>query len=202
MKNENLDSRINESRLIKCGLEIIPYENQTHTLEIMRKALPKRRILGILLEGFYMLECEYYDSELGGVIDVNLKVHKVKLEFGRYGWIAVLNYNHFFEIKKMDDIVDISSTIYFNSEIGFCYIIRSEYGYKIGMSKSIHSRSKTFNVKLPFQWEFREVYALERYKDMEKMLHELFESKHINGEWFDLSEKDIQLSDQLYYKLL
>ena len=45
---------------------------------------------------------------------------------------------------------------------GFVYIIKSELGYKIGMTKSIHDRTKIFNVKLPIKWEFEKIYCFSR----------------------------------------
>ena len=37
------------------------------------------------------------------------------------------------------------------TDVGFIYLIKSKYGYKIGKSKKIQDRLSLFNVKLPFQ---------------------------------------------------
>lgn len=194
--------RITESRILKCGFKFFSSDNRIN-IRRMRHNMPKRRILSILSKGYYKLSFEEYDPELGGVVDKFMVIHKCKVENGRHAWIMCLvnGRANYYEIKTVQEIIDISYTVFINLDIGFCYIIESEYGFKIGMSKSIHSRSKTFNVKLPFKWYFKEVFMLERYKDMEKMLHELFIAQHINGEWFHLNLKDFKLIDQLYTRL-
>jgi hypothetical protein len=125
------------------------------------------------------------------------------MENGRHGWVmSYINEGYYCsEIKKVDDILDIAPTLNFNHNIGFTYILESDLGFKIGMTKNIQDRNKIFEVKIPFQWSYKRIFSLERYKDMEKMLHELFESKKIYGEWFNLTEKDLILAEQLYEKL-
>ena len=74
---------------------------------------------------------------------------------------------------------------------GFIYIIKSEYGYKIGLSKNIKDRLKLFGVKLPFPIEVVGYYKVGNMHKMELHIHNLYKSKRLNGEWFTLDEKDL-----------
>ncbi|WP_197246395.1 GIY-YIG nuclease family protein [Cytobacillus firmus] len=77
---------------------------------------------------------------------------------------------------------------------GCVYLIREmEQGrIKIGKSKSIENRLKHFGIALPFRIE--EVYfiATRNYDELEQVLHKKYAHKRVNGEWFDLNDKDIQ----------
>lgn len=73
------------------------------------------------------------------------------------------------------------------------YLLKSAYGYKIGRTRSVPDRMRTFGVQLPFIYTvpfciwFDDCHAAERH------YHDVFASKRINGEWFDLEEADIEL---------
>lgn len=77
---------------------------------------------------------------------------------------------------------------------GCVYLIREmEQGrIKIGKSKSVENRLKHFGIALPFRIE--EVYfiATRNYDELEQHLHKRYAHKRVNGEWFDLNDKDIQ----------
>lgn len=79
----------------------------------------------------------------------------------------------------------------FNREAGFVYILKSEFGYKIGKSKDISKRNKIFEVKLPFPFKITHYIKTIHYHLLEKQLHEKYHDKLINGEWFELNENDI-----------
>lgn len=76
---------------------------------------------------------------------------------------------------------------------GFIYIIRSIYGYKIGRTKHYSARMKLFSVKLPFEFDVVQVLKVSDMWAAETVLHMFFtlQEKHINGEWFSLSEADL-----------
>ena len=128
----------------------------------------------------------YYDSEL---ID---KEYLIKVKNGRkHEWLF---YNK-----------TLTKSLLFNDEInehfgengkGILYIIKSKYGYKIGKTKSLKSRNYTFNVKLPFDWNFHKIYVSTFYSEYEKYFHSKFEN--INGEWFMLNEDDFNFIDKFY----
>ncbi|MDM8528197.1 GIY-YIG nuclease family protein [Anaerolineales bacterium HSG24] len=74
---------------------------------------------------------------------------------------------------------------------GYIYVIKSEYGYKIGKTISIKSRTRLFSVKLPFPIELIHYAWFDNYSKAERDFHDRFSSKRLEGEWFDLSPSDI-----------
>lgn len=75
---------------------------------------------------------------------------------------------------------------------GYVYILKSDSGFtKIGRTTDINNRMATFSVKLPYQVEFEHVIRTNNCVLLEAYLHGSFESKRIDGEWFDLSNEDI-----------
>jgi len=74
---------------------------------------------------------------------------------------------------------------------GYIYLLKSDYGYKIGKSKNPKNRNNIFSVKLPFEVEMIKTIKVENYHQVEKDLHKHFEDKHLNGEWFDLTKEEI-----------
>lgn len=75
--------------------------------------------------------------------------------------------------------------------LGFVYVIHDGYGnYKIGMTNDVKSRLKTYKTYIPYL-EVTKVKRVYNYVEYEEMLHYLFREKHIYGEWFKLTKKDI-----------
>lgn len=76
---------------------------------------------------------------------------------------------------------------------GFVYLIQAPDGsFKIGRSKNVRDRVKTFNVKLPFDVEFLHLIETEDMYALEKSLHRRFASKRLRGsEFFQLSSRDV-----------
>lgn len=81
--------------------------------------------------------------------------------------------------------------------IGFVYLIKSPYGYKIGKTIQIHDRLKLFNVKLPFKWELVSYIICESHGEMESQFHLNWKDKNLNGEWFILTNEDINVFNNL-----
>jgi len=79
-----------------------------------------------------------------------------------------------------------------SSNSGYIYVIQSEYGYKIGKTTSIKNRSQLFGVKLPFDFSFVYTYFSDRFSKLEVDLHQHFKHKRLNGEWFNLSNEDLE----------
>lgn len=75
--------------------------------------------------------------------------------------------------------------------IGYIYLIKSSYGYKIGKTINLKQRSKLFGVLMPFKFEFIFQKECKDYNNLELKLHEMFAHKNLNGEWFQLSEDDV-----------
>ncbi|MDM5335733.1 GIY-YIG nuclease family protein [Fictibacillus enclensis] len=78
---------------------------------------------------------------------------------------------------------------------GFVYFIRETGGgrIKIGKARDPYERiTKGFGVKLPYPLQL--VHLLESKNDLltEKLFHQHFRHKRVHGEWFHLSEGDVQ----------
>lgn len=77
---------------------------------------------------------------------------------------------------------------------GYVYVIRADTGhYKIGRTNNIPARMKLFAVKLPFDFEI--VYAIPCVDmvDAERQLHLIYANKRTNGEWFNLTDSDVEV---------
>ena len=74
---------------------------------------------------------------------------------------------------------------------GFVYLIRSQYGFKIGKTVNMKSRTRLFAVKLPFPISVEHFSWFENYSEAERAQHELFRRKRLEGEWFNLDAADI-----------
>lgn len=80
------------------------------------------------------------------------------------------------------------------SEFGFVYIIQEDYShrYKIGKTRKLNDRMNLFAVKLPFAFDSIHTIYCDDYHSLERFLHEHFKHKRVRGEWFDLTDKDVE----------
>ncbi len=76
-------------------------------------------------------------------------------------------------------------------DVGYIYMIKSQYGFKIGKSKNIKQRNKLYSIKMPFHFDYVFKEKCVDYHNLEIRLHEMFSEKHLNGEWFQLTDTDI-----------
>lgn len=76
---------------------------------------------------------------------------------------------------------------------GVVYVLKSAYGYKIGRTRSVPDRMRTFGVQLPFIYTIPFCVWFDDCHAAERRYHDAFARKRINGEWFDLEETDIEL---------
>lgn len=74
---------------------------------------------------------------------------------------------------------------------GYVYLIRSPHGFKIGKTVNMKSRTRLFEVKLPFPITVEHYAWFENYSEAERTLHDTFRAKRLEGEWFDLAPADI-----------
>lgn len=76
---------------------------------------------------------------------------------------------------------------------GFVYLIRSTNGeYKIGKTKNMTKRMGWFGISLPFKVETIHTIECDDMDEVETSLHNRFADKRLNGEWFALSESDVE----------
>jgi hypothetical protein len=76
---------------------------------------------------------------------------------------------------------------------GFVYLVgnHEEKKYKIGVSLNPQKRESQIKTELPFKiFPIHKIRCEEPYKS-EKILHEKFSNKRLNGEWFELDKSDI-----------
>ena len=78
---------------------------------------------------------------------------------------------------------------------GFVYVLKSKDAnpvHKIGRSRQLDTRIKGFNTKLPFEVDVLHTFKTNDTIRAEKCLHDQYADKRTNGEWFKLTEEDIQ----------
>ena len=184
--------KINESELLRLRFNKITLNKIEKHLEILRKNKLGYKVIDFVSKNLFVLKYEEYDSNLLGVIDTELLVYHVKSNNGKYRWLCLVDRKEIIEIKKVDDITNLSSTIQYDNTHGFVYIIKSQIGYKIGSSRQIHNRTRIFEVKLSIDWEFLKIFKLKNYSKIERKLHKMFKHLRTNGEWFNLSNEDLK----------
>jgi hypothetical protein len=75
---------------------------------------------------------------------------------------------------------------------GHIYILKAKTNlFKIGRSKSPESRIKFLAVKLPFPIKTAHCFLCDDAPVAEQKLHDHFNNKRLEGEWFRLCKKDI-----------
>lgn len=75
---------------------------------------------------------------------------------------------------------------------GYVYVIRSQYGFKIGKTRHLHDRTRLFGVKLPFPIDVELSGWCRQYSATERALHVEFAQKRLEGEWFALNDADLE----------
>ena len=93
---------------------------------------------------------------------------------------------------NMEAFEQLRSDDSFKTKEGFVYLARdSSSNYtKIGITTNIASRSSNMRVSNPFVEIVAAAYS-EHPRDLEKALHKIHAAKWVCGEWFDLSQQDI-----------
>ena len=98
---------------------------------------------------------------------------------------------HFPELEEMEfgetkTIPRTSSNTAYQEIPGYVYLIESDHGYKIGKTINIKSRTRLFEVKLPFPISLINYSWFANYSKAERDLHKKFSEKRCEGEWFNL----------------
>jgi hypothetical protein len=76
---------------------------------------------------------------------------------------------------------------------GYVYVLKEINGnhYKIGRTNNPENRAKTFGVKLPFRVEYTHLIKTDDMFTLESELHYRYHHCRIDGEWFALTESDL-----------
>ena len=78
-----------------------------------------------------------------------------------------------------------------NTKEGFVYVIKGDDYYKIGCTNDLGGRLKAMSVKAPFKLETIILIPTDRMFHTERKLHLKFASQHKRGEWFSLTDEDL-----------
>lgn len=79
------------------------------------------------------------------------------------------------------------------SRHGYVYLVRSaSSAYKIGRTRNPEDRQRTFGIQLPFEVDFIAIIETEDMYALERKLHNRFADRRLNGEWFNLTEADVE----------
>jgi hypothetical protein len=81
------------------------------------------------------------------------------------------------------------------------YLLLSSYGVKIGKSRTPVTRAKTIGTKLPFKVNKIKAYPVENMTKTELFLHGEYRDYRLNGEWFNLNEKQLKEIDTYLNKI-
>jgi hypothetical protein len=81
----------------------------------------------------------------------------------------------------------------YNPINGFIYFLQAENDIvKIGKTINLKNRFDQIQPQLPFKTKIMYVLKTPDYTLLEKKFHELFDDKQVNGEWFKLTDIDIE----------
>lgn len=75
---------------------------------------------------------------------------------------------------------------------GVVYVLKSAYGYKVGRTRNVPARMRAFGIHLPFTYTITLCAWFEDCHVAERRYHDMFVTKRINGEWFDLTDHDVE----------
>lgn len=78
---------------------------------------------------------------------------------------------------------------------GFVYLVDAvgTTWYKIGQSISPSKRLHSISCKAPYDCRFIHVFEVEDMTGTEQFWHKHFDDKRVNGEWFELTQEDVNL---------
>lgn len=75
---------------------------------------------------------------------------------------------------------------------GYVYLLAAGGFHKIGRAKDPRKRTETLAIQLPYQTELVFAVKSDDYVALEAELHTIFAGKRKNGEWFELSDEDLE----------
>ena len=107
--------------------------------------------------------------------------------------------------NNYDDVVELCSTIIGTSDIdegsdssgeinfGEVYLFKSGRYYKIGKTNDTVRRGSELRIQLPEKMDLIHSIKTDDPSGIESYWHKRFESKRMNGEWFDLTSSDVKI---------
>lgn len=76
---------------------------------------------------------------------------------------------------------------------GYVYVLKSQELYKIGRAVNLTKRMYGYTLHNPFGIEIKLSKIVSDSKGVERKLHKLFQQKNVSGEWFSLSDADLEV---------
>jgi hypothetical protein len=184
---------MDENIIRKLGFQEKFFSEEKKNL-ISSLTLPKEA-KSIAFETLFHKRNEKFSFEYDSFIDEDIEIFFGKGVNGKHILLFRVDFGQLQVLKNVNQIFEGDINL---SEIGFVYLISSQFGVKIGCTNNIKERRRIFNVKLPFSWKFERIYATIEHKSFERKFHNFFRDKKISGEWFDLNEIDIQFCDRVF----
>jgi predicted DNA-binding antitoxin AbrB/MazE fold protein len=86
----------------------------------------------------------------------------------------------------------INSKVEKETQPKYLYLVKADKYYKIGITKSPVSRLSDLMTLPPFEGEVLKCVMVDKAEDREKYLHKKYDDKRVNGEWFVLSDREIE----------
>ena len=85
------------------------------------------------------------------------------------------------------------------TQISSCvYILKTGRNlYKIGKSRDLHKRLASYHTHLPILFRVVRQYPAANMDDLEAGLHIVFQHKRVKGEWFQLTNDDLSICDNI-----
>ncbi len=91
-----------------------------------------------------------------------------------------------------EDPIQIHSERARRDRSGYVYLLEGDGCYKIGHARDPENRVETLKIQLPYPVHLVTFVYSEDRRGLEAELHEKFADKRLNGEWFDLSQNDVE----------
>ena len=104
----------------------------------------------------------------------------------------IVEYNRAWAAWKSQPTPPVAQKEHGRRRDGWIYVLKGDRYYKIGQAVCIDNRLKQIEPKMPFPTELVHSFEVDDMNITEKELHEHFADKRTNGEWFALTEDDVE----------
>ena len=186
MNEKLLDSNSSQRAILAC-------EDRT-LLETLHNKASKN--LKTKRKNWYLHKPIHVDKELAQIYQTNSEFIRLARNLKKE------NPEKFEKVKLgIESLTNVKFKIN-ESDSKFLYVIRSDLGYKIGITNNYKRRLHELNQVIPIQLWFVRIYIKKgqnenNFYKMESNIHLMFNKKNIKGEWFELTQKDIKTIDKV-----
>jgi hypothetical protein len=170
----------------------------------MNSAVPDHRLLGKLAELIRELQHFPVTAELRmkARTDPEFPSHNTFRRFGGKAGLAA-KLQTFAREQGYEDVAEICGRLAFapdaepesaltdDLEFGYVYLLRSGRFYKVGRSNAVGRRERELAIQLPEKARVVHSIKTDDPVGIENYWHQRFESRRKNGEWFELTAKDL-----------